>query len=76
MQAQSMGLAVPKRLGIVGFGDLTLLAGVAPALTTVRIDASRMGRLAATCIIDRAEGREVANRIVDVGFTLVERETA
>jgi LacI family gluconate utilization system Gnt-I transcriptional repressor len=76
MQAQSMGLAVPARLAIVGFGDLTLLAGVTPALTTVRIDASRMGRLAATCIIDRAEGREVRERVVDVGFTIVERETA
>jgi len=76
MQAQSMGIAVPAHLGIVGFGDLSLLAGVAPALTTVRIDASRMGRLAAACIIDRAEGREVAEPVVDVGFSIVERETA
>ena len=76
MQAQSMGIAVPARLGIVGFGDLSLLAGVAPALTTVRIDASRMGRMAAACIIDRAEGREVAEQVVDVGFSIVERETA
>jgi len=42
----------------------------------VRIDASRMGRLAAACIIDRAEGREVAEPVVDVGFSIVERETA
>ena len=76
MEAQARGIAVPADLGIVGFGDLTLLAGVAPSLTTVRIDASRMGRLAASCIIDRAEGREVARRMVDVGFTIVERETA
>jgi LacI family gluconate utilization system Gnt-I transcriptional repressor len=75
MEAQSRGIAVPGRLGIVGFGDLTLLAGVAPALTTVRIDASRMGRLAASCIIDRAEGRSVAERVVDVGFSIVERES-
>jgi LacI family gluconate utilization system Gnt-I transcriptional repressor len=75
MEAQARRLAVPGRLAIVGFGDLTLLAGVAPALTTVRIDASRMGRMAATCIIDRAEGREVPERVVDVGFSIVERET-
>ena len=75
MQAQSMGLAVPKELAIVGFGDLSLLTGVAPAITTVRIDASRMGRMAAACIIDRAEGRDVPERIVDVGFSIVERET-
>jgi LacI family gluconate utilization system Gnt-I transcriptional repressor len=76
MQAQSMGLAVPKRLAIVGLGDLSILAGVTPALTTVRIDANRMGRLAAACIMDRAEGREVPEPIVDVGFTIVERDTA
>ena len=76
MQAQSMGLAVPGRLAIVGFGDLTLLDGVAPALTTVRIDGTRMGRMAADCIIDRAEGREVPVRVVDVGFSIVGRETA
>jgi LacI family gluconate utilization system Gnt-I transcriptional repressor len=76
MEAQARGIEVPGELGIVGFGDLTLLAGVAPALTTVRIDAHRMGRMAAACIIDRAEGREVAQRVVDVGFTIVERETA
>jgi LacI family gluconate utilization system Gnt-I transcriptional repressor len=75
LQAQSMGLAVPKRLGIVGFGDLSLLAGMTPAITTVRIDGSRMGRMAAACIIERAEGREVAERVVDVGFSIVERET-
>ena len=76
MQAQSMGVAVPQRLAIVGLGDLSLLAGVTPALTTVRIDADRMGRLAAACIMDRAEGREVPEPIVDVGFTIVERDTA
>jgi len=75
MQAQSMRIEVPGRLAIVGFGDLSLLAGVAPALTTVRIDGPRMGRLAAACIIDRAEGREVTERVVDVGFSIVERET-
>ena len=76
LQAQAMGIAVPGRLALVGFGDITLLAGVTPALTSVRIDGTRMGRLAANCIIDRAEGRPVAQRIVDVGFTIVERETA
>jgi len=76
MEAQARGLAVPERLAIVGFGDLSLLAGVTPALTTVRIDGTRMGRMAASFIIDRAEGREVAERVVDVGFSIVERESA
>jgi LacI family transcriptional regulator, gluconate utilization system Gnt-I transcriptional repressor len=76
LQAQAMGIAVPGRLALVGFGDITLLAGVTPALTSVRIDGTRMGRMAANCIIDRAEGRPVAQRVMDVGFSIVERETA
>ena len=75
LQAKAMGLAVPGRLAIVGLGDLGLLAGMTPALTTVRIEGARMGRIAATCIIDRAEGREVPERVIDIGFSLVERET-
>ena len=76
MQAQAMGVAVPGRLAIVGLGDLSLLAGVTPALTTVRIDGSKMGSMAATCIIERAEGRDVPQRVVDIGFSIVERDTA
>jgi len=76
MEAQARGLAVPGDLAIVGFGDLGLLQGLTPSLTTVRVDGKRMGRMAAAFIIDRAEGREVAERVVDVGFRIVSRETA
>jgi LacI family gluconate utilization system Gnt-I transcriptional repressor len=67
---------VPRDLAIVGFGDLGLLQGVSPALTSVRVDGKRIGRMAAAFIMDRAEGREVAERVVDVGFRIVSRETA
>ena len=76
MEAQARGVAVPYQLALMGFGDLKLLAGVTPALTTVHIDGTRMGRMAADLIIARAEGREVAQRIVDIGFSIIERETA
>jgi LacI family gluconate utilization system Gnt-I transcriptional repressor len=76
MEAQARGLAVPYQLAIMGFGDLGLLAGVTPALTTVHIDGTRMGKMAAGFIIDRSEGREVADRVVDIGFSIIERESA
>jgi LacI family gluconate utilization system Gnt-I transcriptional repressor len=75
-EARARGLEIPARLGVVGFGDLQLLAGVTPSMTTVRIDGARMGRMAATFIIDRSEGREIAERVVDVGFSIVPRESA
>ncbi|RYF68456.1 MAG: hypothetical protein EOO22_17715, partial [Comamonadaceae bacterium] len=58
---------------LVGFGDLAFSADLEPALTTVRIDGNAIGRQAAQFIVDRAEGREVAQRVVDIGFSIVER---
>ena len=75
-EAYARGLRVPERLAVVGFGDLEFADGVLPALTTVRIDGARMGRTAAEMLIERAAGRTVAEPIVDVGFSLVQRASA
>jgi LacI family gluconate utilization system Gnt-I transcriptional repressor len=45
-------------------------------LTTVRIDGMAIGRQAAQFIVDRAEGRKVDVRVVDVGFSIVDRQSA
>lgn len=72
-EALARGIAVPGRLAVVGFGDLAFSADLEPALTTVRIDGTAIGRQAAQFIVDRAEGREVSQRVVDIGFSIVER---
>jgi len=41
----------------------------------VRINGAAIGRQAAQFIIDRAEGRMVAPRVVDIGFSIVDRHT-
>ncbi|MEF7616281.1 LacI family DNA-binding transcriptional regulator [Aquincola sp. MAHUQ-54] len=69
-------IGVPGDLSIVGHGDVNFSASLHPPLTTVRIDYDRIGRTAAQFIIDRAEGRAVENRIVDVGYTIVTRQSA
>lgn len=74
-EARVRGIAVPHDLALVGFGDVSFAADMAPALSTVRINGAEMGRLAARCLIDRAEGREVSPAVFDVGFSIVERET-
>jgi LacI family transcriptional regulator, gluconate utilization system Gnt-I transcriptional repressor len=74
-EARVRGMAVPAQLAVVGFGDLEFAADVAPALTTVRINGAAIGRQAAQFIVDRAEGREVAERVVDIGFSIVERQS-
>lgn len=73
IEARCQGIAVPERLAVVGFGDLPLAADFEPALTSVRVDGTAIGRLAARYIVDRAEGRAVDGRVIDVGFSIIER---
>jgi len=73
IEARARGIAVPQALGVVGFGDLGIARDFDPPLSTVRVDGTSIGRLAARFIVDRAEGRRIAQPVVDVGFSLVAR---
>ena len=76
IEAQARGLSVPQQLAVVGLGDLEFAASLQPALTTVRIDGTRIGRTAAQFIDDRAEGRTVDQPVIDIGFEIVSRASA
>lgn len=101
MEAQVRGIAVPRDLAIVGFGDFDFAAETVPALTTIRIDNEQIGQRAARMLIDRIEAgppnragtgrprtsagsdgrrklsgaRRPAGTLIDLGFSLIERET-
>ncbi len=75
-EARVQGIAVPRQLAVVGFGDQEFAADLDPSLTTVHINGAAIGRQAALFIIDRAEGRTLAERVVDIGFSIVERASA
>jgi LacI family gluconate utilization system Gnt-I transcriptional repressor len=75
-EAQASGIKVPQQLAVVGLGDLSFARDLHPALTTVRIDGTAIGRKAAQFIIERAGGRRIDDPVLDIGFTIVERDSA
>ncbi|CAN5456804.1 LacI family DNA-binding transcriptional regulator [soil metagenome] len=73
-EAQARGIAIPQQLAVMGFGDLAFAASLHPALSSVRIDGTAMGARVAKFIVDRAEG-EVSEKVIDVGFSIVARDS-
>jgi LacI family gluconate utilization system Gnt-I transcriptional repressor len=74
-EAQARGLTIPAQLKVMGFGDLAFAAHTHPALTTVRIDGTAIGRQAARFIIDKVAGQDPGPRVRDLGFSIIERST-
>ena len=70
--AHSLGLHVPSQLGVLGFGDEALATNSIPALSTVRVEGSLIGRAGAEALIARMGGLDVATS-QDVGFQVLAR---
>lgn len=75
-EARTRGIEVPGALAVLGSGDLDFASSASPTLSTIRVDFARVGMLAARCIADRVAGLDRVDTVVDVGFTIVERESA
>lgn len=76
IEARARNIAVPGQLKVLGYGDQNFARHTDPPLSTMRIDGTQIGKLAASMLVDRIEGRAVAQRSVNVGFELVERDSA
>lgn len=76
IECQARGIAVPSSVAIFGFGDQSFAPDTFPALSTVRIDRPVMGRLAAEALLKRIDGEPLDDPVIDLGFTIIERETS
>lgn len=75
-EARVRGIRVPAQLAVIGLGDADFAASESPSLTSVRTEGAKMGAICAQHLLDRFAGVAVEDAIVDVGFTIVERESA
>ena len=76
LAALRLGVAVPGRIAVAGFNDLTGSAQMQPALTTVRTPRAEIGRAAASMLLQLMRGESVAQPALDLGFELVLRGSA
>ena len=73
LAALRLGIAVPERVGIAGFNDLTGSDEMLPPLTTVRTPRAQIGIAAATMLLALMHGEDVALPCVDLGYELLVR---
>jgi LacI family gluconate utilization system Gnt-I transcriptional repressor len=71
------GIRVPEDISIVGFNDLEFCASAYPSLTSVATPRYQMGRRAAEIILEiiRGSGERPTAPQIDLGFTIVERDS-
>ncbi len=76
LAAMRRGIRVPGQIAIAGFNDLTGSDQMVPPLTTVRTPRSQIGEAAARMLLTLIGGETPEQPLLDLGFEIVERESA
>ncbi|MCS3742060.1 MULTISPECIES: LacI family DNA-binding transcriptional regulator [unclassified Rhizobium] len=76
-ECQRIGIAIPERLSVIGFGDLSFSSACNPALTTIRPPGDLIGTEAARLILERMNGTvRPKSYVIDTRFTLLQRQSS
>ena len=75
MRVPSSGGVVPGRIAIAGFDDLEILQHTVPRVTCLRLPRLEIGRRSGEALLGRLRG-EKANVCLDLGFEVIQRESA
>ncbi|HSX91456.1 MAG TPA: LacI family DNA-binding transcriptional regulator [Hydrogenophaga sp.] len=73
LAALRLGVAVPERLAVAGFNDLSGSEQMLPPLTTVRTPRRAIGETGARLLLSLLRGEAVTSSSADLGFELVLR---
>jgi LacI family gluconate utilization system Gnt-I transcriptional repressor len=74
-ECHGAGLAVPSAIGIAGFNDLEMMQAAFPSITSVRTHRYEIGRQAVSMARAAISGERPPQRMVDVGFELMPRDS-
>lgn len=75
LAALRLGIAVPQRVAIAGFNDLTGSDQMLPPLTTVRTPRAQIGVAAAELLVTLMRGEAAAAACIDLGYEVVVRHS-
>ena len=75
LQANRSGIAVPHQIAIAGFNDLPGSDQMVPPLTTVRTPRETIGTEAARLLLQLMRRQIPEQRQLDLGYTLIERDS-
>ena len=74
--AQAYGMNVPKDISITGIGDFSSSESSFPSITTIRMRPNKVGKKAASVLIDRINGdRESEPTRIKVSVEIKSRES-
>lgn len=75
LECQRLGIAVPDRLAIMGYGNFDIASHVMPSLTSIQVDARAIGTACARLLLDLIDNPRLPRTLVPVNYTLVARES-
>lgn len=76
LECMRRGVKVPMELAITGFGDFEIARHLVPTLTTVSVPNREIGTTAGQLLLARMTNRAVDSTRIDLGFSVVARESA
>lgn len=74
-EVQCRQLRIPDQVALVGFGDQPYAAHTCPSLTTIKFDRALIGQKSAEALLSHFNDKPIEQKVVDVGFELIVRQT-
>ena len=76
LECNRQNLEVPDDIAVAGFDDERLASLIKPSLTTIGVPRRAIGEKVAGVVLAALQGKPEDQRIFDMGFSLVERQSA
>ena len=76
LECNRQNLRVPEDVAVAGFDDERLASLIKPSLTTIGVPRRAIGEKVASVVLAALQGENVNRCVFDMGFSLVERDSA